>query len=276
MVYELAAMKLVGVRANDKVDKLHQKVAVVAQRLLLELEPNIIDARTMEETLVASNMRTVYSIPQHREYMRTGSPSEPLLVELAARYMRGVVNPIDVLTEMFSRGLTTKDERGELVGRLLDILAIDKAVSTSLSRDPYFPYSTPVTVEAYLACLISKTHLQDVLNSKPVNTHEIDPTLSQVTLREMFSDCWIHTTHYVRAEDSTVLQTKSIWAYWIRGSALQLKPGQELSDRMMPIHWASFPEVLDAARNAWLERHLNGNGSSTGENATVAHERDQG
>ena len=251
MVHELALMKLVGTR--KKIETFEAEVAVVAQRILLELEPNRIVARAMEEKLVSSHMRAVYSVPEHREYMRTGSPSEPVLVDAAAACMHsGNVKPLRVLSTLFSRGLTTKGERGELVGRLLDILALDDANIKSPKRDNIFPRSTPVTVTAYVTHLIAATHLEEVLNSKPVNPRDINPDLANIPFKEMFSDCWIHTTHYAKAEDSKVLHAKFVWAYWIRGCALQLKAGQELSDRMIPIHWASFPKALDAARNAWL------------------------
>jgi hypothetical protein len=41
----------------------------------------------MEASLVAGNMQIAYSVPKHREYLRSGTPSEPTLAKAAAQEM---------------------------------------------------------------------------------------------------------------------------------------------------------------------------------------------
>ena len=63
------------------------KYAIYSVRLLLDVElwrESIIE---LQSKLVQSHMRVIYSIPQHRCYMRTGTPSEPILAEAAAQAM---------------------------------------------------------------------------------------------------------------------------------------------------------------------------------------------
>jgi len=252
---------LLGPRESENLEP-NTSIAIVAQRLLLEFKPDITAARTMEEELVASHMRVVYSVPQHGEYMYTGSPTEPILSNAAAILMNrrkttgdGPFDALEILSKLFNRGMTLQGDRNELIGRLLDILAIDNAIKnsrTSFSSPKTLFHSSPVRVVDYLKHFVSQRFLQQVLCSTPMNTGKIDPTLVGVTLEEMFKDCWVHTSHYVKADDDDVLQVRNIWAYWIRGCAVQLKRGGR-SNRMIPIHWTFFPETLDLSMKAWSQ-----------------------
>lgn len=103
-------------------------------RLMLDYEPRRQLARDRESELVASHMRIAYSVPQSREYMRSGYPSEPILAEAAAQEMRA--NPeefsaLRIVEENITGGLIDRGERGELVARLLVTLALDRAVKRS-------------------------------------------------------------------------------------------------------------------------------------------------
>jgi hypothetical protein len=62
------------------------RTAVLDVLLNLDFEPRR-QARHRETELVASHMRTVFSVPKHREYFCSGYPSEPILAEAAARQM---------------------------------------------------------------------------------------------------------------------------------------------------------------------------------------------
>jgi len=67
-------------------------------------------------------MRFAYSIPDHREYLRSGYPSEPLLAEAAAQQLRvwRTQKPfavVETLTNMFQS--IVEGSRSLLVGKLL-------------------------------------------------------------------------------------------------------------------------------------------------------------
>ena len=130
-VLEFAAAKLVG-KGEHRLLLLGPSIAVVAQRLLLKFEPDGTAARNTEESLVNLHMRTLYSVPEHREYLIAGSSSEPILAEAAAAYMNGkksedgYVDSLNTLMDVFSGGMKLKGKRSSLVGRLLDILAIER------------------------------------------------------------------------------------------------------------------------------------------------------
>jgi len=60
------------------------KLALVDLRLCLDYDPLHQDTRPLMQHMVSSHMRYVYSVPVHRNYVRTGYPSEPLLAEVCA------------------------------------------------------------------------------------------------------------------------------------------------------------------------------------------------
>jgi hypothetical protein len=60
------------------------ELAVLAIRLLIELDPSNVAARPVHARLVEMHMATAYSVPRHGKYMWVGYPSEPLLAEAAA------------------------------------------------------------------------------------------------------------------------------------------------------------------------------------------------
>ena len=66
------------------------RLAVADVRLCLAYEPQASANKptSVPAELIASHMRVAYSVPKHREYVRSGYPSEPVLAEVC-----GKVNP---------------------------------------------------------------------------------------------------------------------------------------------------------------------------------------
>jgi hypothetical protein len=62
-------------------------VAVVDVGTMLSFEPHQRATSTMERDLITSHMHHIFSMPKHREYMLSGYPSKPIIVEAAAEQM---------------------------------------------------------------------------------------------------------------------------------------------------------------------------------------------
>jgi hypothetical protein len=110
---------------KDKPQTDAARLAVLSTCLLLEFEPHqIVTAQLAKEKQVASHMRIVYSVPHHREYMRSGNPSEPILAEVAAKLHAnwGLEESLHYLVRIVGP-LVGKKERGKLAARFLLILA---------------------------------------------------------------------------------------------------------------------------------------------------------
>ena len=65
-----------------------------------------------EVRLVEVHMRVTYSVPSHRQHLRGGTPSEPVLAEAAARIMSEMDNSLAVLTDFLKDGLIERRTRG--------------------------------------------------------------------------------------------------------------------------------------------------------------------
>jgi hypothetical protein len=168
---------ITGVSPGERSDD--GDLAALSLRLLLEFEPRREISVNAENRLVEGHMRIAYSVPKHREYLRSGAPSEPILAEAAARVMESIGSIPNALLKMVQDGLISKGERGELVARLLLILAHDRAArkartnlspeSSPLLSEPRFTpthhvlYSVPILLVDFLRELVGEDHLQEIL-----------------------------------------------------------------------------------------------------------------
>ena len=84
---------------------------------------------TMASNLVARHLQVAYVVPTHRTFLVSGSPSEPFLVEAAARIMATPgFNTIDCLLRFTDEGLLDPGESSDIVGCTLMIDAYDAAL----------------------------------------------------------------------------------------------------------------------------------------------------
>ena len=112
-VIELARAKLVASHAIDSSYDTFPCVAhmaVLDVQLSLDYEPCREKVQVEEAGLVESHMRIAYSIPNDREYLQSGYPSEPLLAEAAARQlwkwrMQDPFVVVNTLTNILDTGL---------------------------------------------------------------------------------------------------------------------------------------------------------------------------
>ena len=76
-------MKLTRINGitSPESDTLAALLTAVSTRVLVEFEPHRESAKRIEMMLVESHMRIAFSTPTHREFFRSGTPSEPILAE---------------------------------------------------------------------------------------------------------------------------------------------------------------------------------------------------
>jgi hypothetical protein len=242
--------------AHNKVVKPHASTAVVDVRLMLSYEPRQEASRALEADLVASHMRMAYSVPQNREYIRSGYPSEPLLAEAAARQMRifRLRDPnaiLQILQDNLQSGLLDKGERGELVARELLISAYDRAIereyaeSTNrsssglqgqrddhLSGDAFDPiphYSRGVSAITFLEELFTPAYPEQILDSVPNNVKSAE------TLRSALRDATVRFTHFGKMADNTGTTTAATWAAFVRAMAIICRSGETGVDIIIPV-----------------------------------------
>ncbi|CAE6531284.1 unnamed protein product [Rhizoctonia solani] len=200
-------------------------------------------SRDMECKQVESHLRIVYAIPQHREFMRTGSPSEPVLAEAAAAYLNRIHNGIGIaivgpriLSKNCKKGFVARGERGELCGRLLMIIAHDLALldtpdeTLRLLKDPKVKFHRPVPVLVFLRALFADMHHATILEATPVTDDAGEK------LQDAFKEAYVCFSHFALAGDSAMLDVWSLRNALFRGMAMQAKDNQESIDAVIPIH----------------------------------------
>ena len=212
------------------------RLAVLDVQLSLDFEPRREKVQLEEARLVESYMRIAYSIPDHREYLRSGYPSEPLLAEAAAQQLWSwrMEKPhmvVETLTNILETGLLDRGELGELTGRQLLLDAYHRAVELEQSDRPE---ETPPNFSAgchlitFIKMLFTDECADKVLDSKPDN-------MEGVPFRKAFKDALICFTHFGKMADDTGVTSTAAWVAFVRHMAIMCRNGQHTVDCILPV-----------------------------------------
>jgi hypothetical protein len=110
-VMELAQAKLLGmhnIRNKFSAVPVNAKLAVVDAILMLDFEVRRENAQLMGVSLVASHMRTAFSVPKDLLYLRSEYPSEPIMAEAACKQLASWSNQRpSALLEILNKNLTS-------------------------------------------------------------------------------------------------------------------------------------------------------------------------
>ncbi|EMD35176.1 hypothetical protein CERSUDRAFT_97099 [Gelatoporia subvermispora B] len=209
-------------------------------RVSLNYEPS--RQRTYDElsTQVASHMRMVYSVPRHREYMRSGYSSEPILAEAAAQELKilrtsgikGSTSLPQIVADALDNDICSVGERGEVVGRILLTLAYDRAIekahSLSGSTGPV-NFNSGCSLIGFISELFTPEHAKRILDSRP------DNAITNMTMREAFGNARVRFTHFGRLGDDGGITPQALLAAFLRGQAQMGHPTQEKIDVAIPV-----------------------------------------
>lgn len=204
-------------------------------------------ART-DAKLVSAHLRVVYSIPKHREFMKTGYPSEPLLAEAAAQVM--VEQPKETheaFLGCLESGLIGRGERAEAIVRYLSVLAFDKARNwNGNSGESHFSKHVPLL--DFVRALFGDSNCEHI---KTCRAHNIAD--GAAPLEEAFKDAYVYFTHFARAEDSSIISDVCALVALSRGMAWQCSRGQADIDILIPVAFVkNTTEPLDRTKVSYL------------------------
>ena len=212
-LFSFARTKLYGLQYPDaslsperNSTKSNGQLAALGIRLMLEFEP-LRESADKEAKLVEGHMRVTYSVPTHRQYLRSGAPSEPVLAEAAARVMSEIHGgPLGAVTGYLRNGLISKGVRGELVARLLLTLAHNKCVRFDSAKVHEAQYSKAVPLSDFLEALVGHGHMQKILKSRPDNVP------GGATFKEAFKHAKVNFTHFVKGGDESVITDEAAFS----------------------------------------------------------------
>jgi hypothetical protein len=144
-----------------------------------------------------------------------------------------------ILSNFINDGLIAQGTVGEIIGRVLSILAIDHAIhARGVEGQHQLKYQTPVTVAEYYRALLNDTDWDILRQSVPENARDLTEIDSNITFEEAFADAYVHFSHYAKANDDTPLRDGYSWALWLRGTAILCQLNQTLTDRAIPIFFS--------------------------------------
>lgn len=210
-------------------------LAVVDVLLTLDFEPRRQITRDREAQLVASHMRTAFSVPQERGYIRSGYPSEPLLAEAASRQMDKFQTLTDTnvmlntLKHELDSGLLDQGQRGEVVFRLLLSEAHRRGVRKDHASDSPYHFSKGCKLTTFIEELFSEEYAKEILDSVPDNVK------SSTTFRTAFKDAIVRFTHFGKMGDDTGTTTHTMFAAFVRCMAITGWSSQETVDVLIPV-----------------------------------------
>ncbi|KAH7334560.1 hypothetical protein B0J17DRAFT_734066 [Rhizoctonia solani] len=239
-VIEFAMQKLTANIAPEHVSQ--SEVAALSMRIGITFESKTHACREMESRLVEAHMRVMYAIPEHWEYILSGSSSEPVLAEAAARYLNKVskdgiaISGPRILSDNCRNGFVAWGEQGGLCGRLLMTIAHDIAVTATPDqiseslKDPDVIFHRPVPVLAFLRALFADRHHGTILEATPLT----DKTGEK--LQDAFKEAFVSFSHFVRAGDYAMLEAESLRTALFRGMAIQATDNKESMNAVIPIH----------------------------------------
>ncbi|KAJ7211208.1 hypothetical protein GGX14DRAFT_623845 [Mycena pura] len=220
-------------------EKFLANFAAISTRVLIDAELERETGHRLIAMLVHNHLRTVFSIPEHREYMRTGVPSEPIIAEAAAVIMHQTpIRMTEILQKLLHSNLIGNGERGELVARALLIMAIDAAIHKQglpIDLGPLYAqgktaFHKAVSVKAFIEALFAQKHHRAMMESLPEN---VNPDNKPSTFEKAFKNGY-HPFHWNN--------TMAFLAF-IRGAAVQFPRNHWTFD--MGVLVAILPEGKD-------------------------------
>ena len=216
------------------------QTAILDSRIMISYEPNREAAHKFQFDLVSSHMRTVFSVPQDREYLRSGYPSEPILAEAAARQMHTWRRSTEqesadpallILMENMQNDILDRGEIGEVVGRMLLTLARDRAsVRCHTSTGDSMPhFSKAVPLITFIEELFPEPIARELLDSRP------DNEANGYMFRRSFESAVINFTHWAKWADDSASTTHAASACFIRSMAAICRRNAARVDALIPI-----------------------------------------
>ncbi|KAF8324982.1 uncharacterized protein EI90DRAFT_3073967, partial [Cantharellus anzutake] len=235
-----------GIRAGRNEDKARDGTDTSAMLASLDIRFQLSfdlarhAARSKISTLVESYMRVVYAVPLHREFIYSGYPSEPILVEAAARLLNqggrsdsgSCLPPIaskgpNILKAGYREGILDCGEHAEAVGRLLVTIAHDAAM---MCHNPSYGF--------------------DPVFHKPVKV--LDFLLS---LERAYENAYISFSHFVQVGDSQVVRVEYLSKLLLRGAALNCYVERSSIDLgfVIPVFFGGLEQPIDRGKTSALQ-----------------------
>ena len=242
--------KLLGGRKYNPSEK-NQLLAVLANRIALDPCTQTSESIGLEREAVQSHLRWMLSLDQRHGFVETTSQSEPVLAEAAAWVLMETGEAGDhweasidsLFVNLMSPGLIDRGRTGELVARLLCVLARDRVLHGTADDEPIrLKYAQSYGVIDFLQSLF---RLPESILSGTVKKRGGKPTI-----RTSFASASMNFTHFATTDRplSPSSVRELLYSLMSRQAALQLCSNQPFWDLLIPIYLGKRDEKFDLAK----------------------------
>jgi hypothetical protein len=246
-------------RKNHSPANLLKMIAVLAPRLALTVGPYTLEA----SELIASHLAVLTRTDNERHFLRTVYPSEPILAEASAQltHGNGWAHPLSALLHYVRGGIVEAGFRGELITKIVCLMAMDNALShIHVPRDRW-RFSRPITVSHFLNNLVVPLRpehrtFSEGLKGVPKSNNITEGTLNvdDEKLRR-FLDGHVFFNHFIRVE--VKLSYSMLVHAWNRGAAILCMTNTKGIDHVIPVMLDTKNEAkFGPLHGPWQEEHI--------------------
>jgi hypothetical protein len=233
-------------------------LAIIAPRLALT-----IGAYTLESSeLIASHLAILTRTDDERHFFRMVYPSEPLVAEVSAQltHDNGWGHPLSALVHYVKGGIVCAGFKGELVTKIVCLMAMDKALSSIDTPEDQWTFSRPVLVSQFLNHLIVPLHNHSTfcegLHGVRDPDHVIGGTLNVDDKKlQSFLGGYVFFNHFIRVEVN--LSYPMLVHAWNRGAAIMCMTNTKGIDYVIPVMLHAKSNVtFGPLHGPWTEEHI--------------------
>ena len=233
-------------------------IAVLAPRLALTIGPYTLEALE----LIASHLAVLTRTDEERHFLRTVYSSEPIVAEVSARltHTHGWANPLCALIHYVRGGIVEAGFRGELITKIVCLMAMDKALSRIPVPENRWQFSRPIPVSDFLDHLIVPLPGHSTFSEglKGVTDPNDIPrgTLNIVDEKlRRFLHGFVFFNHFIRVD--VKLSYSMLVHAWNRGAAIMCMTNTEGIDHVIPVMLdAKGDAVFGPLHGPWEKGHI--------------------
>ena len=233
-------------------------IAVVAPRLALTIGPFTSEA----SELIASHLAVLTKTDDERHFLQTVYPSEPILAAASATLTddHGWAHPLSALIHYVRGGIVEAGFRGELITKIVCLMAMDRTLSSITARGNRWPFARPVLVSEFLDHLIVPLQsysrfseglkgVQDRNNISPGTLNVDDQKLRRFLHGRIFFN------HFIRVD--VKLSYAMLVHAWNRGAALMCMTNTKGIDHVIPVMLNTNGDVeFGPLHGPWERQHI--------------------
>jgi hypothetical protein len=233
-------------------------IAVLAPRLALTIGPYTLEA----SELIASHLAVLTKTDDERHFLRTVYPSEPILAEVSARltHTYGWANPLSALVHYVQGGIVEAGFKGELITKIVCLMAMDKALSQIPVPENRWQYSRPIPVSDFLNHLIAPLRGYSTFSEGLKGVQDRDNIL-RGTLNiddkklQRFLRGYVFFNHFIRVD--VKLSYAMLVHAWNRGAAIMCMTNTKGIGHVIPVMLDTNGDVIfGPLHGPWEKEHI--------------------